>query len=408
MNPSEQADFSAERTRELGLKQQLQAELSDAGSILGYAQQIGETYFTSAEHKPNLLHMQRRASAIVNPFHEEGPSKKSAHAFYWGEILGYHVQNAMSGNDSQWAKDAYRIFSKTMNTAIRSEYIAELGSHEARQAIADEMLGDVEEPDIESMPRAMDELIIEWTEELVDNDDLRWHMILGFRHVAMQVQRLALGAEAERLKQDDAQKSFKIDEKILKKFLKLMDISKIDDVQAKELWSIDYVREEIMSSYADHRIAYGQFDESDDEAVHDAGTYLNKYVRQDFESMEGGLKDGDLVKVEGNAAFLFFNEEASITDIRLLGKNESLLGTVRTTLVTEVPTLKSIARLRIIADNQVDEYIPDDEYNPLGVILLIDRPVIITAENNYLSLGETSVTGVIMNNPDMHLSKHLL
>lgn len=76
MNSPEQADFSAERTKQPNVLDQLLSERDSVDSTRGYVFALGTRYNAMPEHKANMLQLQRMAGLLTNPTNE--PSSHSA------------------------------------------------------------------------------------------------------------------------------------------------------------------------------------------------------------------------------------------------------------------------------------------------------------------------------------------
>jgi len=192
--------------------------------------------------------------------------------------------------------------------------------------------------------------------------------------------------------------------RISNEFFDLADRSEIDDVQGIETEPINDIRERIMESYADHVLAYGPYDENNEDDVDMLAMYLTQAMNRDFDGMEG-IEPEDFLRIGGNAFFIIYDENDSSQVPYMLGANEFLEGSSESVAIVETPSPWTIRRLQ---EHLIDGDVSDEETNPLGVVLMLKDPVLINSEGTHIQIGGNCVAGVVMSNLDMHMSKYLL
>lgn len=396
MSFSEQADFSAEHTIEPGLIERLTHERDTVGSTTAYLNALGVYYESVPDHAANMLQLKRMARMVTNPNNEPSYPQSFTNAFYWGEILAYTSQDRLVGDE--WATISYKLFNQNMIDVLERERDEMASHYDSLHDTADIIMGELEEADPEVMPLELDEFIKKWSGKITHDEEERWQIIFGFRHVIIQVENVALEYEY------DVNPEAVV---AANDFFEIVDATEIDDVQAN-LEPIDDVRDFLMDRYADHREAYGAIDESDEEALDDASIYLMQALRRDFMKSDR-IDEGDFLEISGNAVFVICDDNLRTNNTYALGENEYIKGTFDAVAVTEVPTFDAIARIRRARENiDSDEVIPKGEVNPLGVLMILKDPVVVGPDGTHVQFATDVIAGVMLNNPDMTMSKYLL
>jgi hypothetical protein len=429
MSFSEQADFSAERTTKPAIYEQLFNEFSFAGATLEHVRKLGEQYGAQQDHVPNLLQLQRIAGMITNPTNEPSFPAGLTNAFYWGEILAYRAQDIVS--EGEWAEMAYPLLSAAIHNKVDAaqgflnepeihpktgkSYVAERTQGEQLQATADLILGELESGDSEFMPRAMEELIIGMTDELSERPEDRWYMILGFRFITMQVIEAAVNAlmindEAAAIahKEQELATQLKNEQqagrRLSKQFIKLMDKNNIDDIQGWELIPIDAIREKVMESYADHMLAYGTYDASDEDEMDKLKIFLQQTIQNDFVDMEE-IDGDDFLRIGGEAIYIVYDDIEESSFIAKLGPNEFLKGSPDSIAIIKIPNLQMMLGWQ---ENHIDTDQLWEDINHLGVVMVLHDPSIVNNKGEHVRAGQDRTVCVVMTNPNMTISKYLL
>lgn len=401
MNSPEQADSSAEHADNSGLYEQLMSERDSVGSTRTYLRVLGIYYQSVPEHAANMMQLQRLAGLLTNPTNEPTFSKELTDAFYWGEILAYNTQERLVGEG--WAAGSYKILSEAMVAKLGEFRDAKLPYNDNLLQVAATIMGGLGVASGKIMPPAMDQLIIKWAEEITDDKEQQWHIILGFRHVIIEVIRHALDNDDDE-DGENSEQEVRERARISNEFLELADRNDIDDVQGFETEPINDIRERIMESYADYVLAYGPYDENNEDDLGRLEGYLTQAMNRDFSDMEG-IEPGDFLRIGGNAFFILYGETDASQMLYMLGANEFLEGSAEALAIVETPSSRTIIRLQehIIEADEADE-----ETNPLGVVLVLKDPVLVNSEGTHIQIDGNRVAGLVMSNPDMHMSKYLL
>lgn len=378
---------------------------------------------------PNLLQLQRMAGIVTNPTNDTAFPSALSNAFYWGEILAYRAQDIIS--DDEWAGVAYPLFNAAIrektnsaqlffeedNKNLRMGSLLVPGHTQAEElhGAADLMMGELEVGDAEFMPPAMEKLIVAMTDQLSERPEDRWYMILGFRFITMQVVETAVNAEmskeAATAIAEEQQKLIielkneqRARKQLRKKFIKLMDINEVDDIQGWELVAIDHIREQVMESYVDHMIAYGAFEVDDEDEIGRVNTYLAQSMNRDLFDMDG-VDPEDFLRIQGNAMLIIYDKAGEPQSIYVLGKDESLEGSLGVITIDEAPSRQAMIRLQ---EHIIDADELKEETDPFGVILVLKDSVLVNRDGKHIQMGSGRAVGLVMSNPDMQLSKYLL
>lgn len=336
------------------------------------------------------------AGMVTNPNNESSYPQHLTNAFYWGEILAYASQDRLVGET--WATTSYKIFSQNMIDVLERERDEMASHYDSLQDTADTIMGELEEAGPEIMPVKLDKFVRKWSSKITRDEEERWQIIFGFRHIIMQVENVAMDDE------------YDIDPEAVRaanEFFEIMDATEIDDVQAN-LEPIDDVREFIMERYADHRQAYGTIDEEDAEALDDIAMYLMRALNQDIAKLDR-ITEEDFFEFSGNAVCVICDEKLQMNRMYVLGENEFIKGTYDAVAVTEAPTFDAIAHIRYSrGTSESDEAMPRDKVNPLGVLMILKDPVAVRPDGTHLQFPAGTIVGMMLNNPDMSMSKYLL
>lgn len=389
MTFSEQADHSAEHTEAAALHtmDQLRAECLEYGSVAEYVRSLAAEYNVDDQRR-NMLQLQRMAYILTNPKNDESFPRSLTNAFYWGEILAYRSQEELS--PEEWATNSYELFNQNMQASTA----------QARQPSGKSMMEALEEIEAPFIHPGLDDLIIQWSGEITA-DEAQWYMILGFRHVIVQVTRQEMGYEPGFAKKDF---EFTETEALFKeKFSVITEQQEFDLVEEVQAVSIDAVRDHIMESLADHIIAADEFYGGYTDQFE---FFLNKSLRTDFEAMED-LKEGDIIYMEGNGVFVSYDHETESENIFLLGEGERLQGVARNVVIAPVPTASAIKAMR---GEQIDVNATSatEDIDLMGVVLIIENPVIISPDGIPANHGDGQAACIVLNNSDMSLKKYLV
>ena len=386
MNFPEQADFAAESSENTGIYKRLLDERDRVGSTRAYLDGLQVSYESVPEHYPNMLQLQRIARLYTNPTNEPTFPGDLTKAFYWGEILAYTMQERMVGET--WPTSSYEMLNYAMTTKL-----AELRDKTVPQSdnllnIAATAMGELEMATIVAMPPGTDELIVEWAEQITDNEAQQSHIILGFRHINAEVIQAVLRYEKHQIR---------------KQFDLMMTNGEINDVKKIKTEPINDVRDRIMQYYTDQVIEYGAFDKNDEAETDAAIASLKDTMNKAFVQMEG-IEVEDFLHITGNAVFIIYNEATGERMTHMLDRREALEGTVDAIAIVETPSTKTIMRLQ---EYIIDTTDAEEETNPIGVVLMLKHPVFVDKDGKNHQIGGDLVAGLVMSNPDMHMSKYV-
>lgn len=409
MSFPEESGYSAEHPTGPELLGLLNAERDRVGSTKSYLEVTCIYYESVPEHAVNMMQLGRMAGMVTNPNNEPSYPRSLTDAFYKGEVMAYNFHERSSGEI--WSTASYSLFNKNMIKTLSAGRDEEGTHRERMQRIADELMGDLELVDESEMPPALDQLIIDWSEQATDNPEEQWYMILGFRHIIMQVERISSAPHGDASSHPES--ALSESEKLEDAFYAIVDDDELDDVAVDEVESIDDVRDRIMDAYSDCRLSYGEINEEDEVSVEDASIYLTQALNRELVRIEGVRDEDnkDIIEITGHAAFVIYDANFKPQHVYLLGEGERLCAAIEALIVTDVPNSEGIARLRASQKDPDDNerYVPPKEcINPLGVVLVLNDSVIIKPNGEPVYMPKGVTAGVVFNNPDMHMVRYLL
>ncbi len=117
------------------------------------------------------------------------------------------------------------------------------------------------------------------------------------------------------------------------------------------------------------------------------------------------LDVGDDISVTGEAMYYVLDNNATRLSVDLLNATETLKGTVDAIAITGFMTNESIPIMRQVASDPRSDTCRASQ-NPFGVMLLLRDPLLKGAGGKIHCLPEGSAVGLVMNNPNMILSKY--
>ena len=414
MSIPEQADFSAEQSTESpDVIEQLYAERDAVGGTSEYLTDLALQYETTPEYAVNMLQLKRMANFATNPNNESSFPSRYTDAFYRGEVLGFRVSESIVGDT--WPHQSYKLFGKNMTDSLRQlrvkaeVTIDELGrkaTHpETLQMMADLLMGELDHADGEKMPQILDEFMMQWADEMSEDEGVQAYALVGFRHVVMQ---LAADQEAARKKKE---KEIKPVSKPLLEAGDFYDIMfnselEIDNPDDAEIESLNDLRHDLMEKYAQYMLKYGFVDRNDKVKIAEATADLTKRLNQDLVKMQGIDSDED-ISVSGDAMYVIFYEDGKRKKlIDLLRSEETLKGTIDGIAILEVLSTESIPVMKRFLKNKKTD-VTGAAYNPLGAVLLLKHPLIQRADGKLYSLPEGGTVGLVLNNPNMDIARYI-
>jgi hypothetical protein len=244
------------------------------------------------------------------------------------------------------------------------------------------------------------------------------HIILGFRHVIMQITQIAQQAEhiaavtkvaytsIAEVEADTVEADLIESERVwaAHELREPFDEDSGDVIDGTETEPINDIPVRIMESYRRHMHDFGLFDDTDEDVLETIHHEVTEGMVRDFHDMEG-IKQQDFIRVSGNAVFLVYNESDEVPLIFLLGQDEHLEGFVETVALTEIPTENAVARL---LEHKIDIIELEDDTDPVGAVLVLKDPVLIRKSGKRIPGRDGQVAGIVLHNPDMYLQKYLL
>lgn len=404
MSFSEQADSSAESNNPRTSYEALQFERSRATSIGGYIGSLARHYAELPGGEASMLQLQRASRMITNPINEPTFPDALTHAFYWGEIIGYRIQDLVS--DGEFVENAYANLNETIMEEYEGVTKTTATSSPDRLQLSSYIFESLKEIESGVFDDWQNLLVETWSQELLGDAEQQQYFILGTRFMLMQnpEHRGKVGiAVAARRYISSLTEEQSLDERV---FYELLSRTDIDDVQLNpdNNQPLDGVQASILESYTQHRLAY-QETVGDKELPEDAATILTRLLQRDFNELEG-LQAGDWIRIEDDAMLTFFYLESGGRDVRLIEPGGYLEGRVQTVVVDETPTLEYIAEMRLgVADSSEDSL---RDIGSLGVMLCIDYPVVTSAEGEQVAMGSEVLAGVYLSDSDLYMSKYIL
>lgn len=382
MNLPNNAEFSAEKLKKLSLVERVELEEARVGSLADYIHSLGIYYGAVPEHAANMLQLQRAARVATDQLGDQAALSPAANAFYWGEILGYRVSDALIGD--AWGHASYRLINHDLLERVNSFEDQTDDVALRYHMVADEVMGELESMDGTRFPPVMDEYIETRVRAMTDDPRTQHYMSMGFRYVVSLVTKTASSGVA-----------------VANTFYEMMDENEMDDGPLPEKVAVDGVRDYLMERFADHITTYGVFDEEDDEAVDAIHDYLGTKLNQDFLKCKELSFEDDVV-VSGDALFVSFGAQTGEVKAHLLPPGTSLHGSVSAISMLEVPTNEMIARLRLLQENPEASLEPF-RTNIFGVTMVLDKPFIMSDEGVMQEMGSISEVCVVLNNPAVKL-----
>lgn len=414
MNSPEQADFSAERTKQPNVLDQLLSERNSVDSTRGYVFALGTRYNAMPEHKANMLQLQRMAGLLTNPTNEPSFPQRLTDAFYWGEILAYTSQERIDGKG--WADASYMMLNRSMTATFQERRDSKLSGMDNLLDIATKKM--LELAKAEHMSPAMDQFVAMLAIDISDNKDEQTHIVLGFRHIIMQITQIAQQAEhiaaatkvaymsIAQVEADTVKANSVESERVwaAHELREPFDEDSGDVIDGTETESINDIPGRIMESYRKHMHDFGPFDDTDEDVLETVQHDVTERMGRDFRDMEG-IKQQDFIRVSGNAVFLVYSESDEVPLMFMLGHDEHLEGFVETVALTEIPTENAVARL---LEHKIDITELDDDTDPIGAVLVLKDPVLIRKDGTRVPSSRGQVAGIVLHNTDMYLQKYLL
>ena len=414
MSIPEQADFSAEQSTESpDVIEQLYAERDAVGGTSEYLTDLALQYETTPEYAVNMLQLKRMANFATNPNNESSFPARYTDAFYRGEVLGFRVSESIVGD--KWPDQSYKLFGKNMTDSLRQlrvkaeVTIDELGrkaTHpETLQMMADLLMGELDHADVEKMPQILDEFMLQWADEMSDDEGVQAYALVGFRHVVMQ---LAADQEAARKKKEKEKKPVSQPLVEAGDFYDIMFDSdlEIDNPDDTEIESLNDVRARLIEKYALYMSKYGFLLKSETKKIAEATTDLTTRLNRDLLKMEGIEIDDDIL-ISGDAMYVIGDKDGSQTKaIQLLRNGQTLKGSVDSIVIREVVATESIPIMKRFQEDSTASA-AGTAFNPLGVVLLLKNPLIQDADGELQTLGDGATLGLVLNNPNMDIARYI-
>lgn len=411
MSIPEQADFSAEQSTESpDVIEQLYAERDAVGGTSEYLTDLALQYETTPEYAVNMLQLKRMANFATNPNNESSFPARYTDAFYRGEVLGFRVGESIVGD--AWARGSYKMFGKNMTDNLRQlrvkaeVTIDELGHkathQETLQMMSDLLMGELDHADGEKMPQMLDEFMLQWTDEISDDEGVQAYALVGFRHVVMQI--------AAELDDGVSKKSAPASEGLVAQidFYDMMfdNELEIDNPDDAEIESLNDLRHELMQKYAQYMLKYGFVDRNDKAKIAEATADLTKRLNRDLVKMQGIDSDED-ISISGDAMYVIVYEDGKRKKlIDLLRSEETLKGTIDGIAILEVLSTESIPVMKRFLKNKKTD-VTGAAYNPLGAVLLLKHPLIQRSDGKLYPLPEGGTVGLVLNNPNMDIARYI-
>ena len=273
MNSPEQADFSPERTKQPNVLDQLLSERDSVDSTRDYVFALGTQYSAIPEHRANMFQLQRMAGLLTNPTNEPSFPQRLTDAFYWGEILAYTSQERIDGRG--WADASYMMFNQSMTATLKEHRDLKPTSKDNLLDVATERM--LELAEAEHMSSAMDQFVAMLAIDISDDEDEQMYVILGFRHIIMQITQIAQQAEhiaaatkvaynsIAKVEADTAEADLVESERVwaAHELRELFDEDSGDVIDGTETEPINDIPGQIMESYRKHMHDFGLFDDTD-------------------------------------------------------------------------------------------------------------------------------------------------
>jgi len=411
MSIPEQADFSAEQSTESpDVIEQLYAERDAVGGTSEYLTDLALQYESTPEYAVNMLQLKRMANFATNPNNESSFPARYTDAFYRGEVLGFRVGESIVGD--AWARGSYKMFGKNMTDNLRqlrvkAEVTIDELSHkvthqETLQMMSDLLMGELDHADGEKMPQMLDEFMLQWTDEISDDEGVQAYALVGFRHVVMQI--------AAELDDGVSKKSAPASEGLVAQidFYDMMfdNELEIDNPDDAEIESLNDLRHELMQKYAQYMLKYGFVDRSDKAKIAEATADLTKRLNRDLVKMQGIDSDED-ISISGDAMYVIVYEDGKRKKlIDLLRSEETLKGTIDGIAILEVLSTESIPVMKRFLKNKKTD-VTGAAYNPLGAVLLLKHPLIQRSDGKLYPLPEGGTVGLVLNNPNMDIARYI-
>ena len=411
MSIPEQADFSAEQSTESpDVIEQLYAERDAVGGTSEYLTDLALQYESTPEYAVNMLQLKRMANFATNPNNESSFPARYTDAFYRGEVLGFRVGESIVGD--AWARGSYKMFGKNMTDNLRqlrvkAEVTIDELSHkvthqETLQMMSDLLMGELDHADGEKMPQMLDEFMLQWTDEISDDEGVQAYALVGFRHVVMQI--------AAELDDGVSKKSAPASEGLVAQidFYDMMfdNELEIDNPDDAEIESLNDLRHELMQKYAQYMLKYGFVDRNDKAKIAEATADLTKRLNRDLVKMQGIDSDED-ISISGDAMYVIVYEDGKRKKlIDLLRSEETLKGTIDGIAILEVLSTESIPVMKRFLKNKKTD-VTGEAYNPLGAVLLLKHPLIQRSDGKLYPLPEGGTVGLVLNNPNMDIARYI-
>ena len=387
MNSPEYGEQSSEETTKPLLIQRLEQERSAVGGTNEYITELIDMYDSSKEHHPNMLQLQRHAHFLADADTNRDNTSSNAFAFYKGEVLAYTVTHYLNGE--KWPGAIYKILNQRLTASLRAnpfEFAEETTQRGARQwaqaerlrRIADETIAELEEPESNTTPAALRNMIEEWAIESTDSPQEQFNMIMGFTYVLDSSVRIATSEASIRYE-----------------FTTIVE-GEVEDIKYPKVESIDYVRDEIMDSFTKHYIAENLNGKEKGHKYELALDYLVLQMLRDFEK-NPSLEFEDDIIVAGKVMIISEDEssetEGSIAET--LAHDVKIEGRVGQVLVTDIPG---------------DSLFTDPnttEMNRYGVCLTLTNVLLISDDGTREFIPETTTFSVVLSYPGIVLRKYV-
>jgi len=418
MSFSEQTDFSEEYKNQRMLYDTLSLERSRAGSVGGYVGKLVADYEQEPEGRVAMLQLQRVARICTNPENKKSVPVGLANAFYWGEIVGYRMRDAMS--EGEFSMNAY----ENINQALLAQYDTpdspQLSPLSMQESVA-LTLDSIAEMGDEVFPWWQELLARTSSEGLFTTFSEHWQFMLGVRFMtaldtkaapAMRANyrmddnvRSPWGGSGRVMQLEDAHLSADERANLEEDFSKVMDEETLVEVRKSYDNSLDEERGLILDRF-DYHVSVSEISIRDSESLGAAALDLTEKLWFDFERLEY-LREGETICVENDAVVILQDASTGVETVRLLAKDEVLIGSVGGVAVEQIPSTQNIADMRAMTEREEGEA-PQGTECPLGVTLCLVDITVVTADNKRVALDAHIIGRLLIGSPKLRISQYLL